>query len=130
MTARLAARLRIPVTEAGIVLVIAGALVGQVPVLVARLVTWIAGVALYLRLGTVRAEPEPLRLPVQGRWWALNSPADGVPSHSSSEPHVHLQVMDRPRPLFAAGLPFVFVGATDDDGAPVDVPPAGTAVHG
>lgn len=263
--ARLAARVRIPVVVLGVAGVIAGALTGVGALVAAGIVAWLVGVALYLRIGTVRAAPEPVRLPVRGRWWALNSPADRVPSHglhaygqtyaidvlavpegdwtpkvgpspatrppdaypafgepvvapvdgvvvrvrdgapdhrsraswpgvlwfyveatvrelggpgrllgnhvvievrpgvhalvahlqqgsaavrpgdrvaagdpiaacgnsgSSTEPHVHFQLMDRPGPLFAAGLPFVLVGATDDDGAPVDVPRTGTAVHG
>lgn len=39
-------------------------------------------------------------------------------SGSSSEPHLHLQIMDRPSPTFAAGFPFAFV----DAGAPVPMP--------
>lgn len=263
--ARLVARVRIPVVVLGVLCVVAGALAGAGVLVAAGVVVWIVGFALYLRIGTVHAEPEPVRLPVEGRWWALNSPADRVPSHglhaygqtyaidvlavpegdwapkvgwtpatrpadeypafgepvlspvdgvvvrvrdtardhrsrsswpgivgfyleamvrelggpgpllgnhvvievrpgvhalvahlrqgsvsvrpgdrvaagdpiaacgnsgSSTEPHVHFQLMDRPGPLFAAGLPFVFVGATDDDGEPVDVPRAGTAVRG
>jgi murein DD-endopeptidase MepM/ murein hydrolase activator NlpD len=40
-------------------------------------------------------------------------------SGNSSEPHLHLQLMDRPRSAFAAGLPFHFVAA---DGSPVAMP--------
>jgi hypothetical protein len=36
-------------------------------------------------------------------------------SGNSTEPHVHVQVMDHPNPLFAAGLPIVF-GTGDDSG--------------
>jgi Peptidase family M23 len=36
-------------------------------------------------------------------------------SGNSTEPHVHVQVMDHPRPLFAAGIPIVF-GTRGDSG--------------
>ena len=36
-------------------------------------------------------------------------------SGNSSEPHVHLQLMDHRWPLIAAGMPFVFTGADIDD---------------
>ena len=44
-------------------------------------------------------------------------------SGNSSEPHVHFQLMDRARPLIAAGLPFVFErvrikGKTEREGVP------------
>lgn len=46
-------------------------------------------------------------------------------SGNSSEPHVHFQLMDRPRPLVAAGLPFVFAGvriqgSADGEGVPAN----------
>jgi Peptidase family M23 len=82
MSARLAARLRIPAVAAGTLLIIAGSLAGagSIPA-VAGLVLLLAGLALYFRIGTVRAEPLVLRAPVRGRWSAINSPADKVPSH-------------------------------------------------
>ena len=40
--------------------------------------------AVYLRLGTVRRPPLEVACPVAGRWLAMNSPADQVPSH-----HLH-----------------------------------------
>ncbi len=39
--------------------------------------------AVYLRLGTVRCAPRVLRPPVRGRWMALTSPVDAVPSQGS-----------------------------------------------
>jgi hypothetical protein len=39
------------------------------------------GMLVYLRLGTVRREPVTVRPPLTGRWVAINSPADKVPSH-------------------------------------------------
>lgn len=42
----------------------------------------LAGMALYARLGSPRArEPVPVAAPVVGRWRAVNSPANSVPSH-------------------------------------------------
>jgi hypothetical protein len=38
-------------------------------------------------------------------------------SGNSSEPHVHFQLMDHPRALIAAGLPFVFAGVGGREGA-------------
>ena len=38
-------------------------------------------------------------------------------SGNSSEPHVHFQLMDHPRALIAAGLPFVFARDGARDGA-------------
>ncbi len=50
-------------------------------------------------------------------------------SGNSSEPHLHLQVMDHPNPVRAAGLPFVFTdiaveshGADDAAGQPASQP--------
>lgn len=39
--------------------------------------------AVYLRLGTVRCAPRVLRPPVRGRWMALTSPVDAVPSQGT-----------------------------------------------
>lgn len=38
-------------------------------------------------------------------------------SGNTSEPHLHFQLMDRPKPLRAAGLPFRFRGIEQPDGA-------------
>jgi hypothetical protein len=45
------------------------------------LATFAVGMALYLRLGTLRRAPREVAMPVAGRWRAINSPADRVPSH-------------------------------------------------
>jgi peptidase M23-like protein len=79
--ARLAARLRIPVTAAGVLLLIGGPLIGASEAVLLGAVLLVAGLALYFRVGTVRAEPLVVRPPVRGRWSAINSPADKVPSH-------------------------------------------------
>jgi len=260
---RLAARIRMPLLIASTAALVLG-FAANVQILAAvAAVAVLAGLALYFRLGTARAAPRELGAPVRGRWIALNSPADRVPSHglhaygqtyaidlvpqergerpaalrwwpatrpadaatgfgapvvapaagrvvravdgardhrtrdswlalpwffveaslrelggpgrllgnhlvleigdggyallahlrrgsiavrvgdevvagqplaacgnsgSSTEPHVHFQVMDHPRPLLAAGLPFRFADARGDDGTPVAVPRAGTAI--
>jgi Peptidase family M23 len=81
MNARLAARLRIPAVAAGVLLIIVGPLVGAGAAAIPGLVLLLAGLALYFRIGTVKAEPVAVRPPVRGRWAAINSPADKVPSH-------------------------------------------------
>ncbi|MGA8115059.1 MAG: M23 family metallopeptidase [Actinocatenispora sp.] len=67
----------------------------------------VLGFALYLRVGTLRAEPVTITPPVTGRWVAINSPASRVPSHGL---HAYGQTYaidvvhdpeDRPRPKFA-----------------------------
>ena len=45
-------------------------------------------------------------------------------SGNSSEPHVHFQLMDQPRTLVAAGLPFVFADVAIDGSGPADGVPA------
>ncbi len=47
----------------------------------AGLMLLLAGLALYLRVGTVRRPPIEVGAPVTGRWLSVNSPADKVPSH-------------------------------------------------
>jgi hypothetical protein len=42
---------------------------------------FVPGVACYLRVGIVRRPAVTVAAPVRGRWRAINSPADGVPSH-------------------------------------------------
>ena len=53
----------------------------RMPLLWGALVLLVAGLALYLRVGTVRRPPVEVAAPVAGRWTAVNSPADKVPSH-------------------------------------------------
>jgi hypothetical protein len=81
MNARLAARLRIPSMAAAVLLIVAGPLGAGSVAAVAGLVLLAAGLALYFRVGTVRAEPLVVHPPVRGRWSAINSPANKVPSH-------------------------------------------------
>ncbi len=50
-------------------------------------------------------------------------------SGNTSEPHLHVQVMDRRRPALAAGLPMAFTDAASDDGSPLPMPTTGQAMH-
>lgn len=52
--------------------------------------------------------------------------ADCGNSGNSAEPHVHVQLMDRPSCLVAAGLPFRFADFPGDDGTSASLPPTGT----
>lgn len=49
-------------------------------------------------------------------------------SGNSSEPHVHFQLMDHPRPAIAAGLPFVFVDVSIAGSPPGEGVPASAEV--
>lgn len=46
-------------------------------------------------------------------------------SGNSSEPHVHAQLMDRPKPRTAQGVPMTFIGIADDAGSAIDLPATG-----
>jgi murein DD-endopeptidase MepM/ murein hydrolase activator NlpD len=81
MNARLAARVRIPAMAAGALLILLGPTLGVPGAAIPGLALLVTGLALYFRVGTVRAQPIAVRAPVRGRWSALNSPADKVPSH-------------------------------------------------
>lgn len=50
-------------------------------------------------------------------------------SGNSSEPHVHAQLMDRPTPRTAHGLPLRFAGITDSAGGPMGLPANGETLH-
>jgi murein DD-endopeptidase MepM/ murein hydrolase activator NlpD len=77
-----AARLRMPLLWGALVLLVGGALLGGPGWAgLAGLVLLVAGLALYFRVGTVRRPPVEVAAPVSGRWEAVNSPADKVPSH-------------------------------------------------
>lgn len=263
MSARTAARLRVPVTALGGVALVVGVMAEIRWLTLPALAVLVLGLALYFRVGTVRGEPFVVRPPVTGRWVALSSPRSKVPSHglhaygqtyaidllhvpegrfesvfgwspamrrpeafpgfgrpvvapasgtvvkvhrrerdhrsrdswpgllywlaegtvrelagpgrllgnhvvieaapgvyalvahlqkgsvavavgdrvragqpiaacgnsgSSTEPHVHFQLMDRPGVLLAAGLPFAFRDAHDDAGVPVQLPPTGSTI--
>ncbi len=80
--ALLAARLRVPLIAVGAVVILVGGALGAGPwSAAAGLAAMAVGFALYFRVGTVHAPPVELRVPVRGRWVAVNSPAGKVPSH-------------------------------------------------
>jgi hypothetical protein len=78
----LVARIRVPCFVIGILLVLTSPLhnrawvtwLGVVLILVSVATTFMPG-------GQVKREPIPVHSPVRGRWIAVNSPADKVPSH-------------------------------------------------
>ncbi|MFC4561258.1 M23 family metallopeptidase [Nocardiopsis mangrovi] len=77
-SAVLLARIRMPAMWAGTALLAFGGFAGvpwwvSVPVFAAALLV-------YLRIGRPRCEPRTIRPPVRGRWMALASPVDNVPS--------------------------------------------------
>jgi hypothetical protein len=73
------ARVRVPLLWASIVFAVAGGFLG-VPWWWPLLVLLLA-FAVYLRVGTLRRAPTEVAFPVRGRYRALNTPADKVPSH-------------------------------------------------
>src|SRR5919108_4135464 len=98
------ARVRMPLVWLSVVLLVVGPFVGGPVWLVVGL--FLVAMALYFRVGTVRRPPVEVALPVTGRWRALNTPADKVPSHGL---HAYGQTyaidlvhdpVDPPRPEF------------------------------
>lgn len=79
--ARICARLRVPLTLAGVVLILVDIAVAGTWFGTVGAVLIVAGLALYFRVGTARGEPIPVHPPVAGRWEAINSPGTRVPSH-------------------------------------------------
>ena len=76
------ARLRMPLLWGAAGLLVGGGLLdGPAWTGPAGLVLLLCGLALYFRVGTVRRPPVEVDAPVTGRWLAVNSPADKVPSH-------------------------------------------------
>jgi hypothetical protein len=76
------ARLRMPLLWVAVAFLVGGAFLSWTAWMgLAGLVLLVAGLSLYFRVGTVRRPPVEVAAPVAGRWQALNSPADKVPSH-------------------------------------------------
>lgn len=73
------ARVRIPLMWATLAFVVVATFVGMPwwPPVLAMVVAF----AIYLRVGTVRRPPVEAGFPVRGRYRAINTPADRVPSH-------------------------------------------------
>lgn len=108
----LIARLRVVLPMLGVVLILVGSVtdVGGLPGVGFALL--VVGLACYFVLGTVHAQPVQVQLPITGRWMALNSPANRVPSHGL---HAYGQTyaldlvhepLDRSRPRFGSGPGF------------------------
>ncbi|HEX5493093.1 MAG TPA: M23 family metallopeptidase [Mycobacteriales bacterium] len=141
-TAVACARARMPVLWLGLALIIAKLVAGDHlgapwPEVLTALggTVFVVGMALYLRIGTVRGEPVPLDAPVSGRWLALNSPAGKVPSHGV---HAYGQTYaldvvhdptDRPRPAFGWWPPARRAEHFPAFGRPVLAPADGTVVR-
>ena len=132
----LIARIRIPLVLLGLALIAAGFVVDVVGAV--GVVVLVAGMLCYFLLGRVRRVPTQVRLPVTGRWVALNSPANRVPSHglhawgqSYAIDLVH-EPPDRPRPAFGSAPGFRRPEEFPAFGQPVLAPADGVVVaaHG
>jgi Peptidase family M23 len=98
------ARVRMPLVWVSVALLVVGPFVGVSPWLLFGV--FLVALAVYFRVGRVRRPPVEVALPVTGRWRALNTPADKVPSHGL---HAYGQTYaidlvhdpeERPRPAF------------------------------
>lgn len=82
----LLARLRLPLLFAGMLLSLSGRFHDAGWTGAAGFVLIVAGLALiFVPAGAVRRAAVPVRPPVGGRWVAVNSPANRVPSHGTHE---------------------------------------------
>lgn len=128
----LAGRVRVPLFWASIALILAS-LFDVVPAWFA-LVAFTLAFLLYLRLGTPRGPEVEVGVPVSGRWRAINSPGDKVPSHGL---HAYGQTYaadlvyepeDGTRPAFGQGPPIRRPEDFPAYGQPVLSPVDGTVV--
>jgi murein DD-endopeptidase MepM/ murein hydrolase activator NlpD len=136
MFAVVCARLRLPLLWVALALLVGGALLGGPGWTgLAGLVLLVAGLALYFRVGTVRREPVEVGAPVTGRWLAVNSPADKVPSHGL---HAYGQTyavdlvhepVEGSRPQFGQGPSFRPPEDFPAFGQPVQAPAGGVVVR-
>ncbi|MGH3794713.1 MAG: M23 family metallopeptidase [Pseudonocardiaceae bacterium] len=131
----LIARARVPLTLFGALLIVVGSFGDLGTVGTVGGVVFFVGLACYFRLGRVRATPVRLRLPVRGRWAALNSPANRVPSHGV---HAYGQTyavdlvhdpLEHPRPAFGSGWGFGPASDFPAFGQPVLAPADGVVVR-
>ncbi|MGH4018250.1 MAG: M23 family metallopeptidase [Pseudonocardiaceae bacterium] len=129
------ARVRVLLPALGAVLIVVGTLADAVVPTVVGFATLVIGMACYFVLGAVRAEPVRVRLPVSGRWVAVNSPANRVPSHGL---HAYGQTYaldlvhepgDPPRPSFGSGHGFRRPAEFPAFGQPVLAPADGVVVR-
>jgi murein DD-endopeptidase MepM/ murein hydrolase activator NlpD len=130
------ARLRMPLLWGAVAFLVGGAFLGG-PAWMgpAGLALLVAGLALYFRVGTVRRPPVEVDAPVAGRWQAVNSPADKVPSHGL---HAYGQTYaidlvrepaDGSRPQFGTGPSFRPPGDYPAFGQPILAPADGVVVR-
>jgi hypothetical protein len=70
-----------PLLWVAAVFVVVTVVTGANTLFLAAAVLLVVALVLYLRVGTVRGEPLEIRPPVTGRWIAMNTPAQRVPSH-------------------------------------------------
>lgn len=131
----LIARARIPLVALAGLLIVVGAFADLDALSLAGFIALLIGLACYLRLGTVHAPPQRVRMPVTGRWVALNSPANRVPSHGL---HAYGQTYaldlvhepsDHPRPAFGSGHGFRPPTDFPAFGQPVLAPADGVVVR-
>jgi Peptidase family M23 len=128
------ARLRMPLIYLGLAAIAVDSLLWDLPRWPLLCLLAVA-FAVYLRLGTVRRPPVEVACPVAGRWLAMNSPADRVPSH-----HLHaygqtyaIDLVHEPAGGRRPGLAWWPLARRPDDfpgfGQPVLAPAAGTVVR-
>lgn len=75
------ARVRLPLTALGPLLLFVEVFVPSTTLAWSGLAALVLGMALYLRVGTVRREPVEIASPVSGWWVPVHSPGTKVPSH-------------------------------------------------
>ncbi len=129
------ARVRVALPLLGVLVVLVGVFADVGWLELVGFVVLVVGMACYFVLGRVRAAPRRVRLPVTGRWMALNSPANRVPSHGL---HAYGQTYaldlvheppDRPRPSFGSGFGFRPPSEFPAFGQPVLAPADGVVVR-
>jgi murein DD-endopeptidase MepM/ murein hydrolase activator NlpD len=131
------ARLRLPLLWAAGALLLGSLLGGPAWAGPTGLVLLAAGMALYFRVGTVRRPPVEVDAPVTGRWLAVNSPADKVPSHGlhayGQTYAIDIDLVHEPtegsRPEFGAGPAFRPPEEFPAFGRPVLAPADATVVR-
>ncbi|TNY37354.1 M23 family metallopeptidase [Thermomonospora catenispora] len=80
------ARIRMPLLIAGLALAFGAPAHGSDPLGGIGVIMVLGALVLsFTPLGRIRREPVEVRPPVAGRWMAINSPADRVPSHGTHE---------------------------------------------
>lgn len=129
--------IRFPCTVIGVLLALTSPLHHRVWLSAAGAVLIIAGIAAtWIPARRVTREPVTIEVPVRGRWLALNSPADKVPSHgvhANGQTYAIDLVYWPDADVEWAGLrPWPVIqrpSAFPAFGRPVHAPAAGTVVH-